>query len=300
MSNIIVTGGAGFIGSHLVDRLILRGHNVLIIDNLSTGERSNINPVATLAELDVCSDRCMEHWKEDKVDFIFHLAAQINLRRSFDDPVNDASNNILGTLNMIKLAKQHKAKIIFSSTGGAIYSPEAEIPWTEESSAIPESPYGISKLAAEHYLRVGSPDSVILRLANVYGPRQNPHGEAGVIAIFLDRMLKGEPIKIFGTGFQTRDFVYVDDVVDAFTTAMKRGMCGIYNVSTNKKTSVNMIAQRLNKLTDTRDLVIESKPAIRGELEHSALDHHKIKTKWGWCPSTSLSDGLNKTVAHYL
>jgi UDP-glucose 4-epimerase len=297
MSNVIVTGGAGFIGSHLVDKLILLNHDVLVIDNLSTGDQANINPKASFSNTDVCGD--ISEWDGREIDFIFHLAAQINLRNSFNDPITDARNNILGTLNMIQLAKKHKAKIIFSSTGGAIYSPNAAIPWAEDAPAIPESPYGISKLAAEHYLRVGSPGSVILRLANVYGPRQNPHGEAGVIAIFLDRMLKGQSIKVFGTGFQTRDFVYVDDVVEAFILGMKKNVRGVFNVSTNKTTSVNMIVQILNKLTETRDLVIESKPAIAGELEHSALDYRKIKAK-GWHPLTPLQEGLNKTVAHYL
>jgi len=300
MSNIIVTGGAGFIGSNLVDKLVLLGHDVLVIDNLSTGNVTNINDKARFLEADICDKIDLQKAGLDTVDFVFHLAAQINLRKSLEDPIHDAETNIMGSLNVIDLATIHKAKVIFASTGGAIYSPYEEIPWAEESLAIPESPYGISKLTTEHYLRVMSPNSAILRLANVYGPRQNPHGEAGVIAIFLDRMLKGEPITVFGTGFQTRDFVYIDDVVNAFVVAMKKKCRGIFNVSTNKRTSVNMIVQYLNRMTSTKDLVVIGAPAIPGELEHSALSHGKIKRDLGWHPLTSLENGLKKTIAYYL
>lgn len=306
MANILVTGGCGFIGSHLVDRLLRDGHIVHVWDNLSTGSKENIprhdNCFFQLLDLkDFARMLCASN--SCRFDCVFHLAAQINLRESFRDPFNDAQNNILNTLNLLRVMRTQMSrdgKIVFASTGGAIYSPKAEIPWVEDDPAVPESPYGISKLSSENYLRVLAPNSVVLRLSNVYGPRQNPHGEAGVIAIFLDKMLKGESIKIFGTGFQTRDFVYVDDVVGAFIMAMKRDRHGIYNVSTNKRTSVIMIAQMLQKLTDTRDLVIENHPAIKGELEHSALDPRKITTQWGWSSQTSLSDGLNKTVAYYL
>lgn len=303
---VLVTGGAGFIGSHLVDRLLRDGHAVHVWDNLSTGSKKNVprhdNCFFQLLDLKDFN-RMLSASNSCRFDCVFHLAAQINLRESFRDPFNDAQNNILNTLNLLSVLRTQMSrdgKIVFASTGGAIYSPKADIPWKEDDLAVPESPYGVSKLSSENYLRVLAPNSSILRLANVYGPRQNPHGEAGVIAIFLDKMLKGESIKIFGTGFQTRDFVYVDDVVDAFIKAMKKDRRGVYNVSTNKRTSVIMITQMLQKLTDTRNLVIENYPAIKGELEHSALDHHKITAQWGWFPQTSLYDGLKKTVAYYL
>lgn len=300
MSRVLVTGGAGFIASHLVDRLVGLGHFVTCWDNLSTGNRKNVKK-AYFHQVDIRNYNDLEMAAHSHTfDYVFHLAAQINLRDSFADPHNDAQNNVLGTLNLLRVIRRHNSKVIFASTGGAIYSPKERIPWIEDHAAIPESPYGISKLAVEHYLRVLAPNSAVLRLSNVYGPRQNAHGEAGVIAIFLEKMLLNESIKIFGDGLQTRDFVYVDDVVEAFVLAMVKDIKGTYNVSTGERTDVNTIAQQLIRLTKKEDTVIEMHPAIKGELRHSALNHHKITAQWGWKPYVSLYDGLKRTVGHYL
>ena len=307
MAKVLVTGGAGFIGSHLADRLLKDGHTVTVWDNLSTGFFENVPPQANYGfyKVDVTETHTIAQALSPhiyKYDYVFHLAAQINLRNSIEDPINDASTNIIGTLNVLKSIKRHSpsCKFIFASTGGAIYSPKAKIPWSEDHPAIPESPYGISKLSAEHYLRVLAPQRAILRLSNVYGPSQNAHGEAGVIAIFLEKIINNEHIKIFGDGLQTRDFVYVDDVVEAFVMAMTNDLTGTYNVSTGERTDVNTISEQLIRLTKKDDTVIEYHPEIAGELRHSALSHHKITAQYGWSPKTSLFDGLKKTVDYYL
>jgi len=303
MARVLVTGGAGFLGSHLVDRLVELGHDVTCWDNLSTGSIKNINKkvLRYFHKVDLKDFNALEMAAHScTFDFVFHLASQINLRDSFANPHNDAQNNILGTLNLLRVIKMHNSKVIFASTGGAIYSPKEKIPWNEDHAAIPESPYGISKLSVENYLRVLAPNSAILRLANVYGPRQNAHGEAGVVAIFLEKILKNEHIKIFGNGLQTRDFVYVDDVVDAFVMAMLPDLTGIYNVSTGERTDVETIAKQLIRLTKKDNTVIEIHPAIKGELKHSALNHHKITARYGWRPKTALYNGLRKTVDYYL
>jgi len=300
MSKVLVTGGAGFIGSHLVDRLVSLNHEVTVIDDLSTGNEDNVNAKAHFLKYTIGTNLASLLIQEERFDVVFHLAAQINLRDSFMDPVHDARTNVMGSLKLIEGAVKSGSKMIFSSTGGAIYSPRSSVPWSENDPAIPESPYGVSKLAVEHYLRVLTTNSAILRLANVYGPRQNPKGEAGVISIFLDRMLQDQPIKIFGDGFQTRDFVYVDDVVDAFMLAMVNDITGIYNVSTCDRVDINKIAELLKRMTSKNNLLIEYAPPIEGELKHSALNYHKIKGMWGWRPKTALYDGLKKTVAYYL
>jgi len=296
VSKVAVFGGAGFIGSHLVDKLLALGHYVIVIDDLSTGSRDNLPSDCNFKEMDIRNERAHQLILKEKFDIIFHLAAQINLRDSIKDPQNDASVNIMGSLNLIDAANKSGSKFIFSSTGGAIYSSKAKIPWSECDPVIPESPYGISKLAVEHYLRVLSPNGAILRLSNVYGPRQNPKGEAGVISIFLDNLIKGKPLKIFGDGFQTRDFVYVDDVVDAFILAMDKDLTGVYNVSTSDRTDINQIYKLLAKLADRSHAEVELLPAIEGELKHSALSYHKIKSMWGWRPKTAMYNGLKKTV----
>lgn len=306
MADILCTGGAGFIGSHVVDRLIDNNHNVTVIDNLYTGIFKNINKKAHFIKANIRDLIELEtKTKSSRFDYIFHLAAQINLRESIKTPAFDAQNNIIGTLNVIHLSKLlgkdgKNAKIIFASTGGAIYSPKEKLPWSEFSKAKPESPYGVAKLSSEHYLRVLSPNSVSLRLSNVYGPRQNPKGEAGVIAIFLDKMLKNEPITIYGDGFQTRDFVYVDDVVDAFMISMNSYVKGVYNVGTSERTDVDTIAKQLMKLIPGDRATIKYEPEIPGELKHSSLSYHKIMASHGWRPKTSLYDGLKSTIDYYI
>ncbi len=302
MAKVLVTGGAGFIGSNLVDRLTCLHHEVIVIDNLSTGAEENVNKdVKYFRRWDVNDHKTLLTIRNYEFDFIFHLAAQINLRHSMRHPSHDAQNNIMGSLNVIEAATEIDAKLIFASTGGAIYSPKEKVPWSEKSLAEPESPYGVAKLAIEHYIRVLSPNSVCLRLANVYGPRQNPHGEAGVVAIFLENMLKGEDIKIFGDGLQTRDFVYVDDVVDAFILAMDKEVEGTYNVGTGDRVDIETVANLLKKMVPNgKDIEVVHVSEIEGELRHSALKCHDINAKHGWAPKTSFHDGLKKTVGHYL
>ena len=292
MSNIIVTGGCGFIGSHLVDALCVLGHHVTVIDNASDGW---LNPQANLINKNI-NDKSLFKLIQ-KTDYIFHLAAQINLRESIKNPYKDAKTNILGSIRIIDLAKKCNAKLIFASTGGAIYSPRDQLPWNENSLALPESPYGIAKLTVENYLRISNIDHCILRLSNVYGPRQNPKSEAGVVSIFINQIINGSNIRIFGNGHQTRDFIYVSDVVNALILAMNKDMSGIYNVSTNEEHNINEIA---NLIIDTMwaNTSIVLAPAIPGELQRSCLDNQKLKNK-GWTPKIKLEEGLSKTIQFF-
>ncbi len=289
---VLVTGGCGFIGSHLVDRLIEEGNDVVVIDDVSTGSKSNLNPKAVFFEADINSD-LTEAFKS--VDHVFHLAAQMNVRKSIKNPMEDAKINIIGSLNVInQCAKNNVKKIIFSSTGGAIYSPKSRLPCNESSIIEPQSPYGLAKFTVENYLRIYKNvydlDFAALRYANVYGPRQNPYGEAGVVSIFINNSIQGKPMKIFGDGKQTRDFVYVDDVVEATLSAIK--LSGIYNVSTNKETTVNHIAGTIKSLSGGGE--IKHDEEIKGELRRSCLDNSKL-LKTGWKPKTGLDEGLKKT-----
>jgi len=261
---ILVTGGAGFIGSHIVDRLVKESHKVVIIDNLSTGRKENLNPKAKFYKLDIQNPGVAEVFKKEKPEIVFHLAAQIDVRKSVEDPLEDAKTNILGSLNIIQnfinvnsrklVSNSHKfVKFIFASTGGAIYGDADIVPTPETYPEFPLSPYGICKLSVEKYLnyywKVFGLPYVALRYANVYGPRQNSKGEAGVIAIFLDKMLSGEKPVINGNGRQTRDFVFVKDVVEANILAMKKNKVGVYNIGTSKETDINTIFRKLKMLT---------------------------------------------------
>ena len=306
MANVLVTGGAGFIGSHLVDRLLTNDHTVHVWDDFSTGREDNlqVNDNLTLCRyVDIEDLECMRSAAKNQVfDVVFHLAAQINLRSSIENPIDDAQTNILGTLNLLKVFEEHSSpnsKFVFTSTGGAIYDPNESLLWSEFSKASPQSPYGLAKLTAESYIRMACKNHLICRLSNVYGPRQNPHGEAGVVAIFLERLLRDKPIKIFGDGMQTRDFVYVDDVVDALMLGMNDYVKGTYNVSTGDRIDVNQISQLLIGLTKKKIVEIEYLPEIKGELKHSGLSYHSLCAKYGWRPKTIFYDGLQKTVEYY-
>jgi len=304
MSNIIVTGGAGFIGSHLVDKLIERNHNVLVIDNLSTGNFDNINKKAILLSADITDLDSLRrflnipYYKFNKINFIFHLAAQINLRHSFDDPAKDALTNIIGTLNMAKIAKENNARMIFASTGGALYSEiQNNPPWFTWAGIDPKSPYGLSKYTSEKYLKLLDVDHVSLRLSNVYGPRQNHKGEAGAISIFINNILSNQDITIFGDGKQTRDFIYVDDVVNAFITAM--GLHTYYytkahNVSTGVGTDINSVADMIVNNMDNKSNVIHI-DSIPGELVSSVL-HPSLP---GWKANVNLEDGIKRTIKYF-
>ncbi len=301
--NVLVTGGAGFIGSHIVDRLIQEGHQVSVIDNLSTGKRKNVNKKAKLYKVDIQSRGVDRVLKAQRPTIIIHLAAQMNVRLSTEDPTFDASVNILGTINLLEHATRHGVrKITFASSGGAAYGEQDMFPAPESHRTDPLSPYGISKLAGEKYLAYYSHETgiryVALRFGNVYGPRQEPEGEAGVIAIFTKKMLKGEQPIINGTGKQTRDFVYVDDVVESVMATLPPDVQGIYNVGTGEETTVNECYTLLKKFTNSecKDLY---GPAKKGEQLRSVLDVRKLRETFGWEPHVSLSDGLSETVEFF-
>ena len=299
----LVTGGAGFIGSHITDALIRRRIKVYVVDDLSSGTVSNLNPNAHFTKISITSPQFVTYLKKLKPDVVFHCAAQVNLRNSLIDPPNDATTNILGTIHLAHTAaKIGVKKIIYSSTGGAIYPETAKMPASEQVVPQPSSPYGISKRTAEMYLHyeyhVHGMPYVALRYANVYGPRQNAKGEAGVITIFADHMTQGHPVSIFGTGKQTRDYVYVEDVVRANMLAMTHSVIGEINIGTGKETDVNTLFKKMAKLTGYT-LPARYTPFIPGEMMKSSLNARKAKQLLGWVPKVKLDEGLTKTVAWF-
>ena len=300
---ILVTGGAGFIGSHLVDRLILEGHEVVVVDNLSTGKRKNLNRSARFYKMDIQSRGLERVFRNERPSMVMHLAAQMDVRRSVADPIFDAQVNILGTVNLLEQAVKHGTrKVIFASSGGAIYGDQEVFPAQESHPTRPLSPYGISKLAGEYYLyyyHCGSGiQYVSLRYSNVYGPRQDPEGEAGVVSIFSRKMLAGEQAVINGNGRQTRDFVFVEDVVEGNLAAMGKDVEGTYNVGTGVETSVNDLFRTLADLTGSTCKEIHG-PAKKGEQARSAIDATRLKQTIGWESKTSLREGLARTVDYF-
>ncbi len=300
---ILVTGGAGFIGSWIVDFLIDEDYEIIVIDNLSTGNKENLNSKVKFYELDIRDKKLIEIFENEKPDYVFHLAAQINVRESIKNPLEDCEINILGTLNLLNCCiKTGVRKIIFSSTGGAIYGDNCKIPTPETEKENPNSPYGIAKLSIEKYLEfyknVYDLDYVALRYSNVYGPRQNSKGEAGVIAIFIDKILSGEQPIINGTGEQTRDYVYVKDVANANLLALK--LLGIFNVGAGIETSVNEIFNRIVKEMGKNGENIKEihGDAIKGEQLRSCLDANKL-IKEGWKINYDLNNGLRETVSYF-
>jgi UDP-glucose 4-epimerase len=300
---ILVTGGAGFIGSHLVDRLIQEGNEVVVVDNLSTGKRKNVNKKAVFYKLDIQSKRIDRVLKKERPLILVHLAAQMNVRHSTEDPGFDAQVNILGTINLLEHAVRHGVrKVSFASSGGAIYGEQEVFPASEEHTTNPASPYGISKLAGEKYLAYYANAAglryVALRFANVYGPRQESEGEAGVVAIFTKKMLKGEQPIINGTGKQTRDFVFVDDVVEAILVTLAEDVQGTFNVGTGRETTINETYRILKELTQSacKDLFGAAK---KGEQYRSVLDVRKLRETFDWDPQVSFQEGLRKTVEFF-
>lgn len=301
--NVLVTGGAGFIGSHIVDRCVHEGHEVSVIDDLSTGKKSNLNRSAAFYKMDIGSSRVERAFRKERPVVLVHMAAQMNVRRSTEDPRFDAQVNIMGTINLLEHAVKHGVrKVIFASSGGTVYGEQQVFPAPESHPLQPLSPYGISKLSCEYYLKyfecVAGIKPVALRFANVYGPRQNPEGEAGVVAIFTQKMLQGEQPLINGTGMQTRDYVYIGDVLEAVMRCMNSEATGIYNVGTGQETTVNAIFAELTALTKSTCKELHG-PAKKGELERSVLDASKLCKETGWEAVVSLADGLSETVQFF-
>jgi len=301
--NILVTGGAGFIGSHVVDAYVNGGHTVIVIDDLSTGTKENVNPKAEFHQLDIRSADVEQVFRRHKIDVVNHHAAQMDVRRSVSDPKFDASVNVLGGLNIFEAARQYGVKrIIFSSTGGAIYGEQDYFPADEEHPVRPLSPYGITKLVTEKYLfyykEVHGIEHVILRYANIYGPRQNPHGEAGVVAIFAKKMLQGESPVINGDGKQTRDYTFVGDVVNASLLALNYQGSTIFNIGTGIETDVNALFRILCGWLSP-NCAENHGPAKQGEQRRSVISYKKIERELGWKPRVELSEGLRLTAEYF-
>lgn len=308
---IVVTGGAGFIGSNIVDTLLDEGHAVTVVDNLSTGKFDNLYNVKDAAKenrfsflhTDIRDDALVAAFKGREQDAVIHLAAQPDVRVSVKNPVLDADVNVLGTLNVLQLAVENGVKrFINTSSGGCVYGEPDAIPVAEEAPKRPDSPYGVSKDVAEKYIRYYERTRDIscctLALANVYGPRQNAFGEAGVVAIFIGKILAGEECLIFGDGEQTRDFVFVEDVVDAYRAALSKGDGEFMNIGTGVQTSVNELYKGIAEIMEY-DIEAGYAPAREGELDHIALDAAKASKVLGWKPRTSMEEGLSRTVEWY-
>jgi UDP-glucose 4-epimerase len=293
---ILVTGGAGFIGSHLTDALLGRGDEVWVVDNLSAGRASRLHERAVLVEQSIVHAEALAALVEDvRPELICHLAAQVDVRASVKFPVDDACVNVIGTINVLEAARRADARVLFCSSGGALYGQDAPIPSPESVPPMPESPYGTAKYCAEQYIcmdnRLHGTCHAVLRLANVYGPRQCPSGEAAVIPRFCSRALRGQRLIIYGDGRQTRDFVYVSDVVAAFLAAADCGMPGTWNIGTGAEVSVLDLAAIISEISG-RPLDPEFQPSRAGELERSAVSAELARGALGWCPVATLAEGV--------
>ncbi|OFW57720.1 MAG: hypothetical protein A2W01_02530 [Candidatus Solincola sediminis] len=308
---IVVTGGAGFIGSNLVDALLEAGHEVNVVDNLSTGKFDNLFRVKDAAKenrfnffhMDIRDDSLAAAFRGKDIDAVIHLAAQIDVRYSVKHPVVDADVNVLGTLNVLEMAAQSGVtRFVNTSSGGCVYGEPDSLPVAETAGRFPDSPYGVSKNVAEEYIRYYERSrgisSCTLALSNVYGPRQNASGEAGVVAIFIGKMLAGEDCAIFGSGEQTRDFVFVEDVVRAYVAALEKGEGKFINIGTSLQTSINELYKRIAELLDVEPDP-QYLPAREGELDHIALNADKANRILSWKPELSLDQGLARTVEWY-
>lgn len=305
---VLVTGGAGFIGSHMVDAYVNAGHDVVVIDNLASGKREHLNPKATFVMADITDSKKVNETfvQYGPFDFICHLAAQKSVTDSAKDPIYDAKTNILGSLTILEAARKHQVKsVLFSSTGGALYGETDNLPISENAPISPAAPYGIAKYSIEHYLRFYNSlgiKTLILRYGNVYGPRQDPYGEAGVAAIFSLKIHAKEPMVIYGDGEQTRDFIYIEDVVQANLLAQKFGQTGTWNIGSGIETSINQIAKQLNVLAEQNGLqaqeILYEKPRL-GEIRRNALSIQKANQELNWQPKWTLEDGLKKTLESF-
>ena len=306
---ILVTGGAGFIGSNIADEYLKQDHDVTVVDDFSTGKRENINSKARFFKIDIGAEEIENIFEQGRFDTVSHHAAQIDVRKSVANPLFDAKVNILGSLNLLQNCVKYGVKnFIFASTGGAIYGEQVEFPAPESHPTNPLSPYGAAKLAVEHYLlfykQIYGLNPTILRYANVYGPRQDPHGEAGVVAIFTQKLLKGEQPVINGDGMQTRDFVYVGDVVKANVLALSQlpthdsQLPTVFNIGTGSEVTVKKLFKQLVEITGAK---VEERqaPPKRGEQKRSVIDFTRARKKLGWLPQVSIEDGLRRTVDYF-
>jgi UDP-glucose 4-epimerase len=301
---VLVTGGAGFIGSNVVDRLVREGHSVSVIDDLSTGFRENVNPAARFYEVDIRDAQAVaEVMRREKPEIVNHHAAQMDVRRSTREPVFDAEVNILGSLNLILAALEVGVrKFVYASTGGAVYGEPQYLPVDEKHPVVPISQYGISKHTVEHYLQLYSVNHglrfTVLRYGNVYGPRQTPHGEAGVVAIFTGLMMEGKRPTIFGKGDKTRDYVYVDDVVEANMLAMWKGDGGIYNIGTGVPTTDQQVFETVRDAVGADVEPIYGEERL-GEVHHIHLDASLAMKELGWKPTVTFAEGVRRAVDYY-
>jgi UDP-glucose 4-epimerase len=300
---ILVTGGAGFIASHVVDAYVAAGHEVVVVDDLSTGHRENLNPKARFHQLDVCDPQMVQLIRDERPAVLNLHAAQMDVRRSVADPLFDARINVLGTINCLEGGRRANVRrVVFVSSGGAVYGEQEAFPAPETHPTNPVSPYGVSKRSGELYAFFYQTEYQIpffaMRYANVYGPRQDPHGEAGVVAIFSGRMLRGEPVTINGDGRQTRDYVYVGDVARANLLALECEPLGPVNIGTGIETDVNRLAELLLAATASHSEVRHG-PAKQGEQRRSVIDCTKAANRLGWRPEVTLEDGLRRTVEFF-
>jgi UDP-glucose 4-epimerase len=298
----LVTGGAGFIGSHITDALISGGHEVTVVDDLSRGRREQVNPKARFVELDITSSALTQAVADARPEVVFHAAAQIDVRASVRDPLHDADVNVVGTVNVLRAAVDAGARrVVFASSGGAIYGDTNLLPTPEGHPCLPESPYGTAKLCAEAYggtfSRQAGLEFVALRYANVYGPRQDPHGEAGVVAIFATRLANGGTVVINGDGTQTRDYVHVQDVVRANLAAVD-GPAGVYNIGTGVETDVNTV-YRMLAIAAGVDSDAEHGPQKPGEQRRSCLDASLAREHLGWSPTVGFDEGAKSTLDYF-
>jgi len=306
VTSVLVTGGAGFIGSHVADAYLAAGYSVTVLDDLSTGRRENVPPAARFLRADVGSTEARDLLADGGFTVLNHHAAQMDVRVSVTDPALDARINLLGLLNLLEGARRGGVRrVVFASSGGVVYDERGRLPHREEAGKLPVSPYGVSKMASEYYLVAYAGlyglEVVSLRYANVYGPRQNPHGEAGVVAIFGSRVRAGKALTVFGNGEQTRDYVFVEDVARANLAATRAPVSApesidsaAFNVGTGVETSVNQLARLMLEVA-ARTVPITREPARAGELLRSALDCAKAARAWDWRPAVSLTEGLKRT-----
>jgi UDP-glucose 4-epimerase len=299
---VLVTGGAGFIGSHIVDQALAAGYEVCVIDNLSTGKKAQVHPNAAFYEMDIASTEIEKIVQTEKPDFIIHQAAQSSVPASLKDAVGDATTNIIGTVNLLEAARKHSVRKVIYASSAAAYGEPQYMGIDEVHPKQPLSPYGISKYVPEFYLQTYHQlyglSYTVFRYANVYGERQDPKGEGGVVSIFVDRALNGQELTVFGDGEQTRDFVYVKDVARANIMALTGGDNEILNISTNQKTSVNELIALMNDILGTK-LNVKYDAPREGDILHSYLDNTKATEKLGWTPQYSLRQGLEKTLHFY-